>query len=871
MYTTRQLLISFLLVFITLSLAQAQDKSSPGASGSAPAITVAGSADRVRFTSPNSVVQVHLQVYDNAGQLVFDVSSKGNVLDWTLQDSGGQRLNPGSYLSVVTVKSLSGKLSQRIGSVSVGEKQLELQRVEGGQMTLAQQQAIGPIEENGALTILQAGETEAATVVAHDGTQGEITRSRGALSFRLGDFFSGKDEEQMRLTEAGNLGIGTDSPQAKLDVAGAIRTSKGIEFASGTDGTNITKLTTTATGSLQQILPDGTVVPNATGTGTQNKIAKWTDNAGTLGDSVVTEASGNIGIGTSSPQAALHVIGNQFLKPVGATPTYKVLAGSDPTSTVMLTTDSSAFGWQIAPSNAQNDTIVQVLGQSFASVPNRGEFGIYLGTDGNSAFKVVQRGGPELMRVTRTGNLGIGNPTPGAKLDVTGNINTSTQYNIAGNRILSAPGSNNAFVGFEAGKLNSTGAKNSFFGQGAGFSNSTGGENSFFGFEAGIDNGTGQENSFFGSEAGFFNAEGAFNSFVGYQAGHSNTTGGRNSFFGFNAGNINVDGVRNTAIGNAANVGASNLTNATAIGSQDQVDQSDSLVLGTINGVNGATANTKVGIGVTAPSATLTVASLTSSLSENTATFRNFGIGPNQSHVHYGLNGDWYIRSAASGGYVVLQDTGGNVGIGTATPKQKLHVRTGADENVVIGRFGDGSGPFIASEDDSGSVSGRRLTLASDTVVLNVRVAIGTNNADRTLTVNGGADKLGGGSWDTFSDERLKNIKGRFTPGIKALMQLQPLRYEYKPDNALGLKPSGEYIGFGAQAVQKIIPEAVSKNDKGYLLVNNDPILWTMLNAIKEQQQQLQQKRAHIEKLEARLAALEMMVKKISVKQRPRR
>jgi len=109
-------------------------------------------------------------------------------------------------------------------------------------------------------------------------------------------------------------------------------------------------------------------------------------------------------------------------------------------------------------------------------------------------------------------------------------------------------------------------------------------------------------------------------------------------------------------------------------------------------------------------------------------------------------------------------------------------------------------------------------------------------------------------------------------------MQLQPVRYEYKPDNALGLKVSGQHIGFGAQAVQKIIPEAVTKNDKGYLLVNNDPILWTMLNAIKEQQreiqdqhQQLQQKRTHIEKLETRLAALEIMVKKMTVQRGPRR
>jgi hypothetical protein len=507
-------------------------------STAAPAITVAASTDRVRFTAPNSVVQMHLQVYDNAGQLVFDVSSKGNVLDWTVQESGGARLISGSYLSVVTVKSLSGKLSQRIGSVSVQEKQLELQPLNAAQLTAGQQQAVG---ENGALTILKAGEPEATTVVAHDGSQGELTRSRGALSFRLGDFFAGEDTEQMRLTEEGNLGIGTDKPQAKLDVAGAIRTSKGIEFDNGTDGTSVTKLTTTATGSLQQILPDGTMVPNATGTGTQNKLAKWTDNAGTLGDSVVTEASGNIGIGTPSPQAALHVMGNQFLKPVGATPTYKVLAGSDPTSTVMLTTDSAGFGWQIAPSNVTSETIVQVLGQFFDALPNRGEFGIYLGANSASAFKLIQRGGPELMRVNRTGDVGIGTPTPAAKLDVAGDINTSTQYKIGNQRVLriTSPLAGNLFVGIDAGQ------------------NNNGGGNSFFGFAAG--------------------------------ASATPTTDSLNTFIG------------------SQTTGATGINNATAIGSNAQVTQSNSLVLGSIKGVNGASSSTNVGVGITAPTSVLHV------------------------------------------------------------------------------------------------------------------------------------------------------------------------------------------------------------------------------------------------------------------------
>jgi len=86
---------------------------------------------------------------------------------------------------------------------------------------------------------------------------------------------------------------------------------------------------------------------------------------------------------------------------------------------------------------------------------------------------------------------------------------------------------------------------------------------------------------------------------------------------------------------------------------------------------------------------------------------------------------------------------------------------------------------------------------------------------------------------------------------------LQPIRYEYKPNNALEIKTEGENIGFSAQAVQKIIPEAVVKDSRGYLLVNNDPIMWTMLNAIKEQQQQIETLRATNTALSLRLRSVE--------------
>ena len=81
-------------------------------------------------------------------------------------------------------------------------------------------------------------------------------------------------------------------------------------------------------------------------------------------------------------------------------------------------------------------------------------------------------------------------------------------------------------------------------------------------------------------------------------------------------------------------------------------------------------------------------------------------------------------------------------------------------------------------------------------------------------------------------------------------MQLQPIRFQYKPDNALRLQSNSEQIGFGAQDLQKVIPEAVTRNENGFLQVNNDPIIWTMLNAIKEQQKEIEQLKGQIKKLQ---------------------
>jgi hypothetical protein len=150
-------------------------------------------------------------------------------------------------------------------------------------------------------------------------------------------------------------------------------------------------------------------------------------------------------------------------------------------------------------------------------------------------------------------------------------------------------------------------------------------------------------------------------------------------------------------------------------------------------------------------------------------------------------------------------------------------------------------------------------------------VGIGTATPDNKLSVNGSADKIGGGSWGTYSDRRLKDLDGSFVSGLSQVLRINPVRYRYKEENGMGIHDGDEHIGLVAQDVQNVIPEAVTENSKGYLLVNNDPIIWAMLNAIKEQQQQIEEQRIQIRLQQRQITRLSSEVQVVaSAVQRPK-
>jgi hypothetical protein len=230
--------------------------------------------------------------------------------------------------------------------------------------------------------------------------------------------------------------------------------------------------------------------------------------------------------------------------------------------------------------------------------------------------------------------------------------------------------------------------------------------------------------------------------------------------------------------------------------------------------------------------------------------------------------------------------TAGDLGIGTSAPQTKLHlVRqdwTGirietpgtGDAYIQLVRPGDSNGivqigyaPWGGGYINAGGFSpgtGRMLALNYGGGF----VAIGSGTADRALSVtNGGASKAqGGGFWDVYSDVRLKDIDGAYEPGIAELMKLSPIRFHYKKGNALGLPAGFATVGIKAQEVQGAIPEAVSRNDKGYLMVNNDPIFWAMVNGIKQQQKQLDAQKELLERQGRELEQLRAAVRALAAR-----
>lgn len=130
-------------------------------------------------------------------------------------------------------------------------------------------------------------------------------------------------------------------------------------------------------------------------------------------------------------------------------------------------------------------------------------------------------------------------------------------------------------------------------------------------------------------------------------------------------------------------------------------------------------------------------------------------------------------------------------------------------------------------------------------------VGIGTASPDATLSVNGTADKPGGGAWTVFSDARLKKNIEPLKGALERLLELRAVTFEYKEPQSIHELP-GVQIGMIAQEVEKVFPDWVDTAPNGMKRLSIHGFEALTVQALRELRAE---KDAKISDLEKQLAA----------------
>ena len=213
-----------------------------------------------------------------------------------------------------------------------------------------------------------------------------------------------------------------------------------------------------------------------------------------------------------------------------------------------------------------------------------------------------------------------------------------------------------------------------------------------------------------------------------------------------------------------------------------------------------------------------------------------------------------YFTSTAANQFLIR--AAGGVGIGTTAPTHTLTVQSPNTSTLrLIGpesfgqtaklSFGDADYVYLQEDIDD------RLTIYASgrTAIMGGYVGIGTSAPGYKLDVNG--DVNCGGVYRNISDLRYKTNIATIGNALDKVIKLRGINFDWKKSEYPELAfRDGRQVGFAAQEIEQVLPEAVSKDSKGIYSVAYDSVVPLLVEAMKEQQKT-------IDELKARLAAIE--------------
>lgn len=294
-----------------------------------------------------------------------------------------------------------------------------------------------------------------------------------------------------------------------------------------------------------------------------------------------------------------------------------------------------------------------------------------------------------------TGNVGINQSTPSAKLDVVGDVeidgkldlNSGTRNVSIGTQVLgSNTGTDNTGVGYIALQNNSTAIMNTAIGSYSLNQTTTGIGNTSVGFQSSRYNTTGGNNVSVGYQSSRDNTTGSYNTSVGESALLEQDGGDNNVGVGYRAGAYTSTGTQATNINNNTYIGtlttATNTsTNETVIGYDADGNGSNTVTLGNSSVTELHSGNYEFDVdqtvGVTEDNYVLTYDNADGQISLEPGGTSYNNISETADTVYIAK----YLDVDTSTLYV--DATTNRVGIGTSTPSYKLNIYENADVDVT--------------------------------------------------------------------------------------------------------------------------------------------------------------------------------------------